>query len=272
MKARYSRRRSDGSIEYFESWQEMLASGAAMRDTSLECAKMACKKETEAKYAALIQAHDLLVGGLYIYYTHIRQKRRSQAMIAEELLSAAFITGISECMRSTVEGMYVQAMTLIRQEVETLAHIEKTSSEDYPELLKKHISEPNRKFVKNVKNMKNLRVGSLREKYDYFSKIAHSADIDALGNIFGEIVAKADGQSDKVIHHIPIFRTDIAKLCLSCHMLSVIHFCCLKREKDDSLVESSDPLFGIHDSMVKAIEHALSALVEAGCVEIESGG
>ncbi len=121
----------------------------------------------------LIYAHDLLLGVMGSMLEENNGKRvpaGDSAISRRFVLTAAFVQGISLCEQSILEGLYLQAGNLIRQEFETLGLIDE-------------INKNKRSDRKNVNAKYAPWNGS--KHYGELSALAHLSDHRILDSIIG---------------------------------------------------------------------------------------
>lgn len=83
------------------------------------------RAKSKASFGRMIDAHLLVSGVLAAVLLRTNGKRTQDGLLNQErrVLFASYVVGMSVCELAIQEGRYLQAMTLLRQEMETLAQI-----------------------------------------------------------------------------------------------------------------------------------------------------
>lgn len=82
-------------------------------------------KQTVQAYGRLVDAHLLLIGVIAAALMRVNGKIKETNQKSEErsALFASFVIGLEACERTIAEGRYMQALALLRQEMETVAQL-----------------------------------------------------------------------------------------------------------------------------------------------------
>ncbi len=88
------------------------------------------REQTMRAYGQLVDAHLLITGVLAVALLRVNGKITPITPTSEQhnALFASFVIGIETCESAIVEGRYLQASALLRQEMETLARIKEVSA------------------------------------------------------------------------------------------------------------------------------------------------
>jgi hypothetical protein len=169
------------------------------------------RNQTMQAYRQLLDAHLLIMGVLAAALLRISGKITAFTQTSDErnALFASFVIGWEICERAMVEGRYLQACALLRQEMETLAQLKAVSDGK-----RKETSSP------NVKTLGE----SLSRLYGELSAAAHvskhhivrtSTEYDAHGANFPEQTC--------VTRYFPVFDEGLARRSFGLHLLLIMH-------------------------------------------------
>jgi len=116
---------SDADEAEIESYQRALIEPAAMLFGLQKLYGDKVCKQTRAAYGRMNDAHMLIMGVLSaaLHRTHGKIVPITPTSEERESLFAGFVIGIPLCERAIEEGRYIQALILIRQEMEILAQL-----------------------------------------------------------------------------------------------------------------------------------------------------
>src|SRR3989344_6049603 len=211
-----------------------------------ENARQLNRKDGLVHMRELIHAHTLLLG---VIGKMLKVNANKPALIMNEVISrrfvltAAFIQGISLCEQSILQGLYLQAGNLIRQEYETLGLLAETKA-------------GKRKDGK-VGNAKHVpRNGD--KLYGMLSSFAHLSDHKILDSIIGYNTTWGDFAST-----VPQYQKENAARLYSFHTTEVL-----------GIVEELQNLYGEiygykpDDRESEVVDVAYSVLVKHGVFKI----
>jgi len=117
-------RTTDGTTR-LEELKGILISPAATLYAAQKIASDQVRAKTKAAFGQLVDAHLLVSGVLAGVLLRTNGKLTKNGALDQErrVLFAAYVVGMPLCEQAIEEGRYLQALTLLRQEMETLAQI-----------------------------------------------------------------------------------------------------------------------------------------------------
>jgi hypothetical protein len=169
------------------------------------------REQTKGAYGRLVDAHLLITGVLSaaLLRVHGRMTQTDATKEESRALFASFVIGMVVCESAIEEGRYLQALALLRQEMETLAQIKAV-----------------RAGKKKAKKPPNVRVleKSLARQYDELSAAAHvsnphivraATEFDVPGN---DLPGPTSGR-----RYFPAFDGTVARRSFTLHLALTIH-------------------------------------------------
>lgn len=155
----------------------------------------------------LLIAHCLSLGVIkYMYDQFLGIPGKTNAKISAQLpLLASFIQGIDLCEISIMEGLYSQAATLLKQELETIAAVNECIIE--------------KRKNKRTPNVKHVGFG-LGEEYGFLNGIGHLSDKDLFEHIFSA-VPDSRMKDQRPVSIVPQFDKEYCRYFYSMHILLI---------------------------------------------------
>lgn len=119
------KRLADEFERRFAACQETLLGPAAMLFAMQRVHAEAVREKTKQAYGRLVDAHMLVTGVLGAALLRVNAKitETDEAGHQQDALLAAFVIGLDPCEQAIVEGRYLQAHALLRQEMEAVAQL-----------------------------------------------------------------------------------------------------------------------------------------------------
>lgn len=165
------------------------------------------REQTMKAYGRLIDAHLLIMGVPASALLRANGKIIPSTPTSEErdALFASFIIGIDACESAIAEGRYLQALALLRQEMETLAQLKAV-----------------RAGKRNEKQSPNIGVleKSLARMYDELSAAAHVSKHDLIRSVTAwefsgdDLLGPTNGT-----RQFPVFNEDLARRSFALHLM-----------------------------------------------------
>ncbi|MFQ5887221.1 MAG: hypothetical protein ACE5HY_00820 [Candidatus Hydrothermarchaeales archaeon] len=205
----------------------------------IECTKQACEHLGNANLIAMCALSSAIIR------KNLEPGNTSESISKRFVLSASFFQGVDLCQKSIMEGNYIQAAALLKQEMETIAAIEEAKSNVRTE-----------KKVPNVKHVKwNLNI-----LYGRLNKAAHVADSQLLNKLI---------QTDPIgntapASAVPLFNKDTAKGLYGLHVTLLIQ---LAIQLNDLYLEAYGE--GLTDTELACIAEAFKLLLEDGWLVLD---
>ena len=212
----------------------ILAEGMEQRNENRELAKL--------NYGKLLDAHMLVVGviGSEVISKSLVQGESNASISGRLSLLASFIQGIDLCETSITEGLYVQASTLLKQEMETVAAMQEYVDD-------------------NRKNQKTPNVGKLKwglnTLYGEINKLAHVADESTVNPLF-KIRPIGDA---KPVSIKPIYNKTISRRLYGLHVALLIQLAIAMEELHKDMYNE-----GFSEKKYEALNIAIQNLYDEG--------
>jgi hypothetical protein len=164
-------------------------------------------------------------------------------------LIACFVTGVGFCEKAISEGYYLQALALLRQELETIAAMEE---------VKQGVRQ----------NGKTPNVGhlpcSLPRLYGDLSAAAHAAKHQVLRSVAEHKEGLPGGPDGTVVWRmIPGFDNELSRRLYSLHVMLMIQLAVHLNDYHEELHR-----FGLTDQEVTCLNMAIDLLLEEKCLEL----
>jgi hypothetical protein len=235
-----------------ELYKKKLIGAASLLFASQDIYGKETRTKTMTAYGRLLDAHMLTTGALGSAL--IRTNRKivpvTPTSLERTALFASLIIGLPACESAIVEGRYLQAGALLRQEVETLA-----------QLVAVRLGRRQAKKSPNV----NLLEKSTARLYGDLSAAAHVSRHDLVRDLT-QWTGPHDGPPDStaVTRFFPGFDETTARRMFALHLYLLIQ---LANEMNDDLLEKHGR--GFSDREAKALNLALRIMVEEGMLEFD---
>lgn len=203
-------------------------------------------------YGRMKEAYELLsgvIGGLLLRVNEIPFEfdQRTEHI---DGLCAAFVIGMPVCKDTIERGAYIQALTLLRQEMELLAQI-------------KHVKAGTHK-PKSAPNLKELEE-TIRRLYNNLSEVAHvsTPEVVFMATFMDLSGDQAYPEGTSGTRYFPAFDYLICRRAFALHILLLSH---IRTEMAENFTNrlGQNPLT---DAEVDAINVALWLLEEEGMIE-----
>jgi hypothetical protein len=205
------------------------------------------RKKTMKAYGQLADAHMLTTGVLASGLLRIDGKILSSTPEREErnALFASFVIGMTTCESSIAEGRYLQAIALLRQELETLATLKGVS-----------IGKPRKKESRNV----NVLDESLKRLYGSLSDAAHLESTHIVRNATKLDVSVMDfPEQTSATRYFPSFDEGLARRLFSLYLMLIL------RLIEELSIDLGDD--GFTEQEAHAVKLALQLMQSEGMVE-----
>ena len=197
----------DDSKADVEAHKRELMASAAMLFAVQQDSGDKVRKQTMMAYGRLVDAHLLIMGVLASGLLRIDGKITPVTSTAEErdALFASFIIGLVVCENTIVEGRYLQALALLRQEMETLAQLKAVR-----EGTRRRNQPPNVKILDK----------SLARMYGELSAAAHVSNHDMIRSATAWDVPRDDlPGSTSGTRQFPLFDENLARRSFVLHLM-----------------------------------------------------
>jgi hypothetical protein len=212
------------------------------------------REKTKAAYGKLRDAHWLVCGVLGGVLLRTNGKITEFGITNDErrVLFASFVIGMTLCERAIEEGRYLQAMALLRQEMETVAQIV--------------ASHTGRKVP-----LKQATVAVLGKDiarlYGGLSAAAHVSDHDmALGMMTQTMDGNGLPGPTQITRFYPSFDSEMARRSFALHLLLMARL--IEQMSIDYQIAHPEDGFGPDDQ--KAVDAALDLMKAEGMIESDA--
>jgi hypothetical protein len=210
------------------------------------------REQTLRAYGRLIDAHFLITGLLAAALLRINGKLVpiNPTLQGSNALFASFVIGIEICENAIAEGRYLQALALLRQEMETVARI-------------KTIRAGRRRNGKQCSNMAALGDPSLARLGGELSEAAHVSKHIVRSTTEYEVGGEELPGPTSGTRYFPAFDEGLARRCFSLHLVLAIELVCeftlyLKDQYSD----------GVTESALEAVNLAMQLMQAEGMIEV----
>jgi len=209
------------------------------------------RDQTLRAYGRLVDAHILITGLLAAALLRINGKVVPINPTLQECdaLFASFVIGIKVCEYAIAEGRYLQALALLRQEMETVARIKTIRA--------------GRRNGKQCANMAVLGNSSLARLYGELSEAAHVSKHHIVrATTEYEVGDEELPGPTSGTRYFPAFDEGLARRCFSLHLVLAIELVYeftiyLKKQYND----------GVTESAVEAVNLAVQLMQAEGMIE-----
>jgi hypothetical protein len=211
------------------------------------------RKQSIAAYKRLVDAHLLITGVLAAALLRVNGKITPITVTSEKrsALFASFVIGMESCETAIVEGRYLQASALLRQEMETVAQIKQIQAG---------------KQCEQKANVKILEK-SLRCLYSELSNAAHVSKHHIVRAATTWNISDLDlPELTSGTSYFPVFDEGLARRSFSLHLMLIIR---LIEEFSIDLNEQFKH-DGFTDHEVEAVKAALQLMQFEGMAEGDS--
>jgi len=207
------------------------------------------RKQSHAAYKTLITAHALLAGVI------MRAMRRANRLITEvttineerNALFACYIIGMTTCEKAIEQARYLQAFALLRQEMETVAHL-KTMKND-----------------KRRKSKPDVFDSSIKRLYENLSTAVHASNSYIMRNFTSDDVSDASLGTLAGTRYFPMCDCETARRAFGLHLILTLEFITELRV-DHSEIEGGE--FTQDD--INALSHANRLLIDEGILDSDT--
>lgn len=211
------------------------------------------KEQAKQSYGRLVDAHLLIVGVLGAALLRVNGKFHFMTPTSEQrdALFATFVIGMELCEKAISEGQYLQACTLLRQEMETIAQLKAVSSGKRNEARSPNISalEP-----------------SLKRLYDELSGAAHVAKHDVVRTATEyEMSGKDLPGPTSGTRYFPAFDETLARRLFGLHLMLIARL--IEELSVDHREHHTDDCFSAKDN--RRLELAMLLMEAEGMVIID---
>jgi hypothetical protein len=211
------------------------------------------REQTMKCYGRLVDAHLLITGVLSKALFRMNGKLQPTTPTSKErgTLFASFVIGLDTCEGAIAEGRYLQALALIRQEMETLAQLKAVSA-----------------GTRKEKRSPNVAVleSSLARLYGDLSAAAHVSNHDLVRTVTEyEVTGDHLPGPTSGTRYFPAFDEGVARRCFGLHisltfrLIEELNIDLIQRDSDEQLTERE----------IEAINLALQLMQLEGMVEID---
>jgi hypothetical protein len=209
------------------------------------------REKSKTAYSQLLDANLLVVG--VVASDLLRMNGKVAELKGKSLesgaLIAGFVVGVGICEKAIVEGYYLQASSLLRQELETIAALEE---------IKQGIRQNGK--TPNVKHLP----WSLPKLYGDLSAAAHAASHQILSSIVEHKDGISGAQDETIVWGmIPEFDKKLSRRLYALHVFLIIQLAIHLHDYHDEVYCS-----GLMDEEVKCLNLAIGLLVNEGCLEL----
>jgi hypothetical protein len=209
------------------------------------------RTKTKAAYRRMVDAHILVsgvVGGMLLR-TDGKPTEHGDAIQERRVLFASYVVGMPLCEKAIEEGRYLQALTLLRHEMEILAQI-----------VSSHLG----KRVHGKAAKLSVLRKDIARMHGTLSAAAHSAK-HAMAS---ELLTKEYETEDRIsmgTHFYPVLNETLARRAFAFHLILTIDLIC-QMAIDYQVTHPTD---GVGPLDQEAVNFALGLLEEEGMVEID---
>ena len=232
-----------------EELKSILIGPAATLYAAQKVASDQISEKTKAALGQLVDAHLLVSGvlggvllrtnGKYTEHGALHQERR--------VLFAAYVVGMPLCELAIEEGRYLQALTLLRHEMETLAQI-----------VTSHAGKRKRGELANVAVLGK----DIARAYGDLSAAAHSSNHDMASELLTE-VRETEDRISRGTYFYPVQNMKLARQAFALHLVLTMNL--IGQVSIDYNKAHPEDGFGPQDQ--EALELALELLKSEGVVE-----
>jgi len=163
------------------------------------------REHSKRAYNQLLDAHLLAMGALgHAVMRQVDKAGKADTSIDQRFnLFASFAQGVPFCELAISEGLYVQAATLLKQEMETVAAIEECQLD--------------RRIDGKTPNVKNT-LWNIARSYGDLNRAAHVADSQVLHHCF-----QIKGSSGNIgASLVPVFNAETARSLYALHVALIV--------------------------------------------------
>jgi hypothetical protein len=188
-----------------EELKGILNGPAATLNAGQRFASDQVREKTKAAFGRLVDAHLLVSGVIAGVLLRTDGKRTEDGLLHQErrVLFAAYVVGMPLCEQAIEEGRYLQALTLLRQEMETLAQI-----------VTSHAGKRKPGEVANVAVLGK----DIARTYGDLSAAAHSSNHDMASGLLTEILETEDRISTGTYFY-PVQNMKLARQAFALHLV-----------------------------------------------------
>lgn len=179
---------------------------------SLDRAEESSMTSTRALFGKQLTAHYQLLGAMNLAASHLDSERykASHADRVQDALMASFTIGYPVCLRTIEGGQYLQAESLLRQQLEIVTQTLATRCSDW-----KTMTEAQRRNIRHVKAVYGEAAGSL---YGRLSGLAHVTNHAWLRSATSAGTEPYMGGFAYMTRFYPVFDQGRATVALAAHL------------------------------------------------------
>jgi hypothetical protein len=244
---------AESKMTRLEELKAALTEPAATILAAQEYAGDEVSAKTKAAYGRMVDAHLLIrgvIGGMLI---RTEGKRTEHGDVVQErrVLFASFVVGMPLCEQAIEEGRYIQALTLLRHEMETLAQV-----------VSSHLG-------KRVHG-KAAKISVLRKDISRMHGTLSAAAHSAKHPMASELLTRGHESEYRIstgTYFYPVLNETLSRRAFAFHLILTIDLIC-QMAIDYQLTH---PAEGVGPLDQEAVNVALRLLEEEGMVEIDEG-
>jgi hypothetical protein len=207
------------------------------------------RAQSKAAFGRMADAHLLVCGVLGAVLLRTNGKRTQDGLLNQErrVLFASYVVGMPLCELAIQEGRYLQALTLLRQEMETLAQIV--------------ISHSGQRKPGKLANVAVLGK-NISRVYGDLSAAAHASNHDMASELLTQVLETEDKIS-RGTYFYPIQNKELARKAFALHLFLTMNL--ISQIAIDYNAAHPEDGFGPLDQ--QALNLAMDLLKEEGLVE-----
>jgi hypothetical protein len=168
------------------------------------------RAQTEAAFGHMVDAHLLVSGVLGGVLLRTNGKLTQDGLLNQErrVLFASYVVGMPLCELAIQEGRYLQALTLLRHEMETLAQI-----------VTSHSGQRKKGKVANVAVLGK----DISRVYGDLSAAAHASNHDMASELLTKIVDETEDRISRGTYFYPVQNMKLARQAFALHLMLTIN-------------------------------------------------
>src|SRR5712671_6852707 len=188
----------------FEQLKAALIGPAATLYAAQNAASDQVRAQTKAAFGRVVDAHLLVIGVLGGVLLRTNGKLTQEGALHQErrVLFASYVVGMPLCELAIEEGRYLQALTLLRQEMETLAQI-----------VTSHSGQRKPGKIANVA----VLGGDISRIYGDLSAAAHSSNHNMASELLTQVLETEDRVSTGTYFY-PVLNKELARKAFALHL------------------------------------------------------